>query len=373
MSNSGNRDLINSKTAGILGPILNSASVYIGWLTPQDLSPPDPSTILFGGQTGGTMEDVVYPTTAIERNGDVVNLSELREYRVDASINAVTGQVKIKFVNTKNGNVVGLKEMDGKKILVEGTIPEMFLLNQTTYSSWTAGPVGPVALSFINYELAAEDGSRVHAFFVEDNVTVPISTIFLVPSTWYTDCVNGKGRVVNSSLSSLCAVACAAQSLETNQKKFLACGKQQGVGPCGKEPILGFSTDKDCKDGFRYQYCLTPTRCTGTCQSACTNNAVCVFTPTESRGTYSCTGGNGNGGGTSCFLDQDCCPGGLFECDQRCDQTTGRCVKQVIPKKEKDILIVIAIVIGIAVVGILIFVFFLYSKPDKSKKSSSTK
>jgi len=363
------RELINSKTAGILGPIINSDKVYLGWLTPEDLTSSDPSAFLFGGQTGGTMDNVVYPTTAIERNGDVVNLSELREYRIDASINAVTGQVTANFTNTVNDNKLGLQDIGGKKVLVEGTISEEFLLTQTTYSSWTTGPVGPVALSFINYRIAAENGSPVNVLSVEDDVTIPISTIFLVPSTWYTDCGNGRSRAVTKPLSSLCAVACAAQSIETNQKKFLACGKQQGVGPCGSEPILGFSTDEECKTGFRYEYCLTPTRCAGTCQSACTNNAVCIFTPNGSGGTYSCTGGTGTDG-TACFLDQDCCPGGLFECDQRC--VNGRCESQVIPKKEEEILIVIAIVVGIAVVGILIFVFFLFSKPDKSKTPSST-
>lgn len=366
-----NRELINSKTAGILGPIKNSDTIYLGWLTPEDLISEDPSAFLFGGQNGGTMDNVVYPTTSIERNGDVVNLSKLREYKIEASINTVSGQVTTQFINANNSNILGLQDKDGKRILVEGVSSERFLLNQSIYSSWITGPVGPVALSFINYFISAEDGSRVNAFFIEDNVVVPISTIFLVPTTWYTDCDNGKSRIVTSPLSSLCAVACAAQSIETNQKKFLACGKQQGVGPCGKEPILGFSTDKECKIGFRYEYCLRPTRCNGTCQSACSDNAVCVFTPNKSGGTYSCTGGNGNSSGTACFLDQDCCPNGLFECDQSC--VKGRCEKQVIPKKEEDILIVIAIVVGITVVGILVFVFFLYSKSDKSKKSSSTK
>jgi len=184
---------------------------------------------------------------------------------------------------------------------------------------------------------------------------------------WFADCPPGKSS--SSKLATACSVACAAQSLDPNitPSDKLACGSiKTGIGPCGKQPIFGFTDSTNCKNGFRYEYCPVATRCTDTCQSACENTRqVCTFQKRGDGGIYKCVGPSGPNGPTSptgptgapCFVDFDC------PSDQVCINNV--CVIGA-RSKQNDILIIAGIIVGIIILGIIIYTIYAFKRSKKS-------
>lgn len=387
-------DLINSKSAGILGPIKNGDVVYIGRLQSADVG--RLNTLYVGKQEGAgcTISDndgvVAFQlfdgTTSSEESASLINSYEIRGTYDDR-----TQSVRVIFTNTETKGVLGLvKTSSGKNVLAElseGSIPTSFQLSQNVYSRWSLIHDQVIALSFINYTLSPTTNEVVYYCASStctspddcenEELVVPLTEVFLVPKEWFARCSRGSsGTKITSMKSGLCSALCAAQSLQSGNRT-IKCGGSGSGGLCEDEPLLGFTQSSDCKNGFRYEYCMVPMQCEGTCQSACADDRqVCTFEPRDNNaGVYQCIGATGSMGMACTGTDQGSCPSGE-QClrgrcqkfcvnDQECP-TNQECIDKVcqvpiLPKKEREILIVIAIVIGTMVLGLVIFVFYLFS------------
>jgi len=279
---------------------------------------------------------------------------------------------------------------EDKTLLAEGAIPATFTLDQSTFSSWSTVDNNVVALSFINYNLNLKEGGELSLCFadectakecVDGGFALPIGPIDLVPKRWFKDCDGCQGQPEDNVKASFCAATCAYADLRFTKSafKFIGCDRTEkgctGSCYCAGEPLLGFTNSTDCQNEFRYGYCKIPEKCSGSCQSACPEeDQVCIFTESSTvgllggkSGVYTCvaTGPTGTHGGTGCFLDLDCCPGGPVGCDQVC--VNRRCQKRTIPEKEREMIIIVGSVLGVLVLGVIIFVVYSYSGLKKKK------
>lgn len=377
-------DLSKSSKAGILGPIMNGEVVYISVYggVNTDLTP---VFLGFSKQNCQIGKDNLLLPIA---NGLDGNLDQANEYRINADKNQDTGETTLQFTNFKTGRNISVVKSGNSNFLAEGAIPAIFTLDQTTFSNWSTTDNNVVALSFVNYNLNLKSGGELSlcraekcnaSECVSDGSDVPIGPIVLVPKKWFKDCDGGEGQSESNVKASFCSILCAYTDLRANKStfKFFGCDRTEksctGSCFCMDEPLLGFTDTTDCQNGFRYEYCKIPDKCSGSCQSACSeDNQVCIFTESSTAkllggksGIYTCvaTGTTGTHSGTGCFLDLDCCPEGPIGCDQVC--VNRKCQKRTIPKKKREMIIIIGSVLGVLVLGVIIFVVYLYSKKKK--------
>ena len=370
-------DLITSTTSGILGPIQSGASVYVGLeLAQEPVQEIQPFFV-------GTAPDCPISTT--KGMSDVFRFDALgppsgniNTYRIIGTIDE-NDEPRIVLVNTVTNAplgfiLVGKEGEPKKKVLAElekNSTPPKFRLQQSTYSPWPI--IEGVALSFINYQLVPEDGGSLHYCISNGcntpsdcdaaNLLLPLQSIFFAPTTWFANCESGKDTVITSATTTLCSVFCAGQSIQTGPKGRGNCGKPSG-GVCGGRPLLGFTNRTDCTNKFRYEYCTVPKQCVGTCRSACPSiSQLCTFqSRSNGGGVYHCLGGSGPSGasGTHCTFDLECNP------PQRCINRS--CQTPLLPEKEEQILIIVAVVVGVMVLGVVLFVLFLFVKGLSIKK-----
>ena len=362
-------NLITSKTAGILGPIMNEDKVLLGvWQT--DTSDNKSIIDLLGPETtddAGKKCQAPYIVAPRDvQNAGIYMINILTK-------DPITGTLTVTFGNTNNTDLtLGTKKINNNLVLVEGGASNTtFMLKQSTYTSMDTSDNSVVALSFVNYELT--DGEENPVIFCNNCCcnTVgceeinPIFNIVLIPLKWYSDCPTGNSE--NTTLmGSWCAACSAAKSLNIECALPNKNGKN-GKDPCKNLPKFGYTDLKDCKNNYRYQYCPVGTTCMGTCKSACPNEKqVCTFQKRGDGGIYKCMGASGASGangskganGSFCVFPSDCIS----------DRCVGNvCIaKDAITEKEKRILIIAGVIVGIILIGIIIYTIFAFRRSDKT-------
>lgn len=357
-------NLITSKTAGILGPIMNEDKVLLGvWQTTGVDS--KPTIELLGPQTDADGEQCQAPyivTTREVQNAGIYMINVLTK-------DPITGTLTVTFENTNTSLTLRTKKINNINVLEEGgASSNTFMLKQSTYTSMDTTDNSVIALSFVNYELT--DGEENPVIFCNNCCCSTVGceeinqifNIFLIPLKWYSDCPTGNSE--NTTLiGSWCAACSAAKSLN------IQCGlpNKNGKDPCKNLPKFGYTDLKDCKNNYRYQYCPVGTTCMGTCKSACPNEKqVCTFQKRGDGGIYKCIGASGASGtngskgtnGSFCVFPSDCIS----------DRCVGNvCVaKDAITEKEKRILIIAGVIVGIILIGIIIYTIFVFRRSDKT-------